>query len=113
MHLREQYLEKVRAEHQEAHKAGKGRLLDEAQKRTGLNRKYLIRKLGGPYQPPLKKKRQSKRKARFMRAITANLINPYGPPSPIHLRPQRCGHSPTKSWFTCAKAGSGALCSGT
>lgn len=36
MHSREQYLEKVRTEHQQADKAGKGRLLDEARSGPGL-----------------------------------------------------------------------------
>jgi hypothetical protein len=35
MHSREQYLEKVRAEYEKADKSGRGRLLDEAGKRTG------------------------------------------------------------------------------
>jgi len=46
MHSRNQYLKKVRIEYlRTKSKKGKGRLLDEARKRTGMNRKYLIRKL--------------------------------------------------------------------
>ena len=46
MHSRNQYLKKVRIEYLKTKsKKGKGRLLDEARKRTGMNRKYLIRKL--------------------------------------------------------------------
>jgi len=46
MHSRNQYLKKVRIEYLKTKsKKGKGRLLDEAWKRTGMNRKYLIRKL--------------------------------------------------------------------
>ena len=46
MHTRKQYLIELRKEYERAGLAGRGRLLDEAQKRTGLNRKYLIRVLG-------------------------------------------------------------------
>ena len=48
MHSREQYLERVREEYRKAGKRGKTRLLNEARKRTGLNRKVLIRKLAHP-----------------------------------------------------------------
>ena len=46
MNARKQYLKEVRKEYERADKAGKGKLLDEAERRTGLNRKYLIRRLG-------------------------------------------------------------------
>jgi hypothetical protein len=46
MHSRNQYLKQLRIEYLRTRsKRGKGKLLDEAHKRTGLNRKYLIRKL--------------------------------------------------------------------
>src|SRR3989304_10301452 len=46
MHSRNQYLKQIRVEYLKTRsKKGKGRLLDESEKRTGLNRKYLIRKL--------------------------------------------------------------------
>lgn len=46
MRSRNQYLKQLRIEYlRTKSKKGKGGLLDEAQKRTGLNRKYLIRKL--------------------------------------------------------------------
>jgi hypothetical protein len=46
MHSRNQYLKQLRIEYlRTKSKKVKGRLLDEAQKRTGLRRKYLIRKL--------------------------------------------------------------------
>lgn len=46
MHSRNQYLKQLRIEYLRTRsKKGKGRLLDESEKRTGLNRKYLIRKL--------------------------------------------------------------------
>src|SRR3972149_2709716 len=46
MHSRNQYLKQIRVEYLKSRsKKGKGRLLDESEKRTGLMRKYLIRKL--------------------------------------------------------------------
>ena len=46
MHSRDQYLKQLRVEYLKTRaKKGKSRLLDESEKRTGLNRKYLIRKL--------------------------------------------------------------------
>lgn len=46
MNARRQYLKQIQKEYERAEKAEKGKLLDEAQRRTGLNRKYLIRWLG-------------------------------------------------------------------
>ena len=46
MHSREQYLAALREEYLRANKRQKTRLLNEARKRTRLNRKVLIRKLG-------------------------------------------------------------------
>jgi hypothetical protein len=43
MHSREQYLEEVRKEYVRAGKRGRSKLLNEARRRTRLNRKYLIR----------------------------------------------------------------------
>jgi len=51
MHSREQYLERVREDYAKASKRGKTRLLNEARKRTRLNRKVLIRKLAHPPKP--------------------------------------------------------------
>jgi hypothetical protein len=48
MHSREQYLESVREEYRKADRKRKTRLLNEARKRTRLNRKVLIRKLAHP-----------------------------------------------------------------
>jgi hypothetical protein len=48
MHSREQYLERVRNEYRNADKKTKTRLLNEARKRTRLNRKVLIGKLAHP-----------------------------------------------------------------
>ena len=46
MHSRKQYLEQVGREYTTAEKARRSKLLDEAEGRTRLNRKYLIRVLG-------------------------------------------------------------------
>jgi hypothetical protein len=43
MHARKQYLEELRKEYEQAGPLKRDRLLDEAQKRTRMNRKYLIR----------------------------------------------------------------------
>jgi Integrase core domain len=43
LHSRKQYLDEVRKEYVRAGKARRGKLLDEARRRTRLNRKYLIR----------------------------------------------------------------------
>ena len=51
MHSREQYLERVREEYGKAGKRAKTGLLNEARKRTRLNRKVLIRKLAHPPKP--------------------------------------------------------------
>jgi hypothetical protein len=48
MHSREQYLEALREEYRGASRKQKKRLLNEARKRTRLNRKVLIRKLAHP-----------------------------------------------------------------
>ena len=45
MHSREQYLAALREEYMRGNKKQKSRLLNEARKRTKLNRKVLIRKL--------------------------------------------------------------------
>lgn len=57
MHSREQYLDQVREEYRKADKHGRTRLLNEARKRTRMNRKVLIRKLAHPAAPQRKKKR--------------------------------------------------------
>ena len=48
MHSREQYLARVREDYGKANKRAKTRLLNEARRRTRLNRKVLIRKLAHP-----------------------------------------------------------------
>lgn len=57
MHSREQCLERVREEYRNANKKNKTRLLNEARKRTRLNRKVLIGKLAHPAAHRSKKKR--------------------------------------------------------
>jgi hypothetical protein len=72
MHAREQYLERVREEYGRASKRGKTRLLNEARKRTRLNRKVLIRKLAHPPKPEPGKR--GKRKATYGVEILATLV---------------------------------------
>ena len=62
MHSREQYLETLREEYRGASKKQKKRLLNEARKRTRLNRKVLIRKLAHPAPAPVAKKRRRRGK---------------------------------------------------
>lgn len=62
MHSREQYLATLREEYRRASKKQKTRLLNEAQKRTGLNRKVLIRKLAHP--APMKGDRRTRRRSK-------------------------------------------------
>ena len=66
MHSREQYLDRVREDYRKADKKGKTRLLNEARKRTRLNRKVLIGKLAHPVVERRKKKRGPRRKHRCM-----------------------------------------------
>ena len=58
MNARRQYLEEVAKEYGRVDEAGRGRLLDEAEKRTGLNRKYLIRVLNHPRRREPRKRRR-------------------------------------------------------
>ena len=73
MHSREQYLERVREEYRNANKKNKTRLLNEARKRTLLNRKVLIGKLAHPAVHRRKKKR-GPRQATYDREVQAALI---------------------------------------
>lgn len=61
MYSRNQYLQKLQEEYLGALKRVKGILLDEAKKRTGLTRKYLIRKLNPKtrWRKPPRKKRKA------------------------------------------------------
>jgi hypothetical protein len=57
MHSRDQYLEGVREEYRNANKTTKTLLLNEARRRTRLNRKVPIGKLAPPPVAKTKKKR--------------------------------------------------------
>jgi hypothetical protein len=72
MHSREQYLERVREDYAKASKRGKTRLLNEARKRTRLNRKVLIRKLAHPPKPNSGKR--SPRKASYGADVLTALV---------------------------------------
>lgn len=74
MHASKQYLAEVRKEYERAGEADRSRLLDEAQKRTGYNRKYLIRVLNREPRPELVKRRQRKRKAEYGAAVVTALV---------------------------------------
>lgn len=73
MHSREQYLESLREEYRRAGKKQKKRLLNEARKRTQLNRKVLIRKLAHPAKLRAGKKRPP-RKAAYGVEVLATLV---------------------------------------
>jgi hypothetical protein len=73
MHSREQYLERVREEYRKADKKTKTRLLNEARKRTRLNRKVLIGKLAHPAAIREKKKRGPRQKV-YTGEVQAALI---------------------------------------
>jgi hypothetical protein len=73
MNARKQYLEALQKEYDRAGESGRSSLLDEAEKRTGLNRKYLIRVLN---QAPVKKAkgRRRRRGAEYGAAVVTALI---------------------------------------
>src|SRR4051812_37892858 len=73
MQARKQYLAEVRNEYERAGEADRSGLLDEAQKRTGYNRKYLIRMLNREPRPELVKRRRRKRKGEYGAAVTTAL----------------------------------------
>ena len=72
MNARQQYLEDLGKEYGQTHEKGRGRLLDEAEKRTRLNRKYLIRVLNHPRRPGPRKRRQ--RRAEYGAAVATALV---------------------------------------
>lgn len=74
MHSRKQYLSQVRKEYCKADVAGRSRLLDEAQKRTSYNRKYLIRVLNQPEKPVKKGKARRRRRATYGAAVVTALV---------------------------------------
>jgi hypothetical protein len=72
MNARKQYLEELGKEYPRADETGRGQLLDEAEKRTGLNRKYLIRVLNHPHRQRLRKRRR--RRAEYGAAVVTALV---------------------------------------
>lgn len=73
MNARKQYLEALRMEYDKAGESRRSSLLDEAEKRTGLNRKYLIRVLN--HAPARKAKgRRRRRRAEYGAAVITALI---------------------------------------
>lgn len=72
MNARKQYLEELGKEYHRADETGRGQLLDEAEKRTGLNRKYLIRVLNHPRRQRLRKRRR--RRAEYGAAVVTALV---------------------------------------
>lgn len=62
MHSRNQYLKSLREEYPSSTKKNKGQLLDEAEKRTGLSRLYLIRKLNPLIDLGSKKTREKRKR---------------------------------------------------
>ncbi|PZP56964.1 MAG: hypothetical protein DI604_35145 [Delftia acidovorans] len=69
---RDQYLRDLREEYRLAGKKAKGRLLDEAEKRTGLARKVVVRKLNHP--DGLVRRPRKKRRAVYDGAVQAALV---------------------------------------
>jgi hypothetical protein len=74
MHARKQYLAEVRKEYERAAESGRSRLLDEAQKRTGYNRKYLIRVLNRVAGPEAVPGRRRRRSATYGAAVVTALV---------------------------------------
>ena len=74
MHSREQYLEEVRQEYVRADKRGRSRLLNEARRRTRLNRKYLIRILNGTKGADSQKLGRRSRSRSYGVAVLSSLV---------------------------------------
>ena len=74
MHTRKQYLVELRKEYERASPLERGRLLDEAQKRTRLNRKYLIRWLNRPLRPVRVRRRRRGRPRAYGPAVLTALV---------------------------------------
>ena len=74
MHSREQYLERVREEYRKAGKKGKTKLLNEARKRTKLNRKVLIGKLAHAPAPQRRKKKRGPRQRAYTPEVLGALV---------------------------------------
>ncbi|MGO9096620.1 MAG: transposase, partial [Bryobacteraceae bacterium] len=74
MHARKQYLADIEKAYERADEGGRTRLLDEAQKRTGYHRKYLIRVLNRAVKPKAVKRRKRRRRAEYGAAVTTALV---------------------------------------
>jgi len=74
MHARKQYLEEVRREYERADQRQRGRLLDEAQRRTKLSRKYLIRLLNRAAPPKVVRPRRRRRRRKYDAAVLTALV---------------------------------------
>jgi len=74
MHGREQYLAEVRKEYGKVVGWRRTQLLDEAQKRTGMNRKYLIRTLNGPARRKRADGGKSKRSCEYGAEVVTALV---------------------------------------
>ena len=74
MHARKEYIAEVRKEYTRADERGRSRLLDEAERRTGYNRKYLIRVLNREPGPQVVRGRRRKRKAEYGAAVVSALV---------------------------------------
>lgn len=74
MQASQQYLAEVRKEYGRGEERDRSRLLDEAEKRTGYNRKYLIRVLNREPKPELVKRRRRKRRAEYGAAVITALV---------------------------------------
>jgi len=86
MKSRNQYLKEVRTEYLKTNsKKKKGDLLDEAEKRTGLNRKYLIQKLASKSNLGKLAFERKKRKPKYGKDVVAKLVECW------HLFDKPCG----------------------
>jgi hypothetical protein len=72
MNARQQYLAELGKEYSRVDEKGRGWLLDEAEKRTGLNRKYPIRVLHHPCRPGPGKRRE--RRTEYGAAVVTALV---------------------------------------
>jgi Integrase core domain len=74
MHASKQYLAELRKEYERVEERDRSRLLDEAQKRTGYNRKYLIRILNREPRPQPVGRQGRRRKAEYGAAVVTALV---------------------------------------
>lgn len=74
MHARKQYIEEIRKEYGKAGLKRRSELLDEAQRRTKQNRKYLIRVLNAAPAAKPERKRKRKRRAHYGAAVLTALV---------------------------------------